>query len=192
MASNKAIIESLLYVGGNEGVTIAEIKRVVDLPTDDIRKILKEMKKECDESPNRGVTIECYGDFYKFLSKPELNDQLSKIFEIKTKNPLTQTMLETLAIIAYNSPCSASKVEQIRGHDASSAVARLTALGLIKNVGRADTPGRPYLYEVTPKFFDTFGIKSLNELPSINESLLGDEFDINSDTVDFFNSSRDE
>lgn len=170
--SNKAIIESLLYVAGIDGLSIADIKRVVNLPTDDIRSIIKEIKKEYDESIHHGITIECFGDIYKFLTKPEYKETISKIYDIKNKNPLTQSMLETLAIIAYNAPCPTSKIEQIRSKDANTILSKLLDLQLIKCVGRADTPGRPFLYEVTDKFFDTFGLKSLDELPDPKDTML--------------------
>lgn len=176
--SKKAIIESLLYVAGMDGISISDIKRAVDLPTDDVRSILKEIKKEYDESLNHGITIENFGEVYKFLTKPEYKTEISKIYEIKIRNPLTQAMLETLAIIAYNSPCPTSKIEQIRGRDASNILAKLQELQLITCVGRADTPGRPNIYEVTPKFFDTFGLKSLDELPNPKEKLLDENNDL--------------
>ncbi len=184
--SNKALIESVLYVAGVEGIDIADIKRVVEIPTNDIRKIIKEIKKEYDESPNHGITIEQFGEVYKFLTKPECHANLSKIYEIKSKNPLSAAMLETLAIIAYNSPCSGSEIEQIRGRDASNILSKLQTLNLIKCIGRADTPGRPYLYEVTNKFFDIFGLKSLNDLPNPKEKLVEeDEF-----STDFFDNRK--
>lgn len=187
--SSKSIIESLLYVVGNDGITIADIKKVLDLPSDDIRAILKEIKKDCDSSPHRGVTIECFDGVYKLLTKPENNQKISLIFNIKNKNPLTSSLLETLAIIAYNSPCPGSKIEQIRGHNAAVSIDKLLKLELIKNVGRAKTPGRPYLYEVTPKFFDMFGIKSLSDLPELDHSWA--EFDQQEASEDFFKKPED-
>ena len=65
----KSLIESLLYIKGNEGVTINEIKKMINLPTDEIRKILKEMKNEYDTNQSRGITIELYGDLYRLLTK---------------------------------------------------------------------------------------------------------------------------
>lgn len=187
--SSKSIIESLLYVVGNDGITIADIKRVLNLSSDDIKSILREIKRDCDTSPHRGVTIECYDGNYKLLTKPENIEKISLIFNVKNRNPLTSSLLETLAIIAYNSPCPGNKIEQIRGHNAASAIDKLIKLNLIKNIGRADTPGRPYLYEVTNKFFDIFGIKSLKDLPNIDKewSSLEDQ-DL---SEDFFKKSED-
>ena len=69
----KSLIESLLYIKGNEGVTINEIKKMINLPTDEIRKILKEMKNEYDTNPSRGITIELYGDLYRLLTKKQVH-----------------------------------------------------------------------------------------------------------------------
>ncbi|WEK82962.1 MAG: SMC-Scp complex subunit ScpB [Mycoplasma sp.] len=180
----KSIIESLLYVAGQDGIEISELKRVLEIKSDEIRAYLKDMKKDYESNPNRGLTINNYGDKYFLLTKTSNKDLISKLFDVKIKNPLSSSLLETLAIIAYNAPCPGSKVEQIRGHSAINQIERLIKLDLIKNVGRATTPGCPYLYDVTPKFFSTFGIKSIKELPDITKSF--DEN--NSNDEDFFAS----
>ena len=184
----KSLIESLLYIKGNEGTTISEIKKMINLPTDDIRKILKEMKEEYDTNSSRGITIELYGDLYRLLTKKQNHDTISLVYDIKVKSPLTQTLLETLAIIAYNQPCPASLIEKIRGRNAINAIERLKSLDLIKCIGRANTPGKPYLYEITNKFFDIFGIKSIDELPNINKEIKVDELD---ESLDFFDKPTD-
>ena len=184
----KSLIESLLYIKGNEGVTINEIKKMINLPTDEIRKILKEMKNEYDTNQSRGITIELYGDLYRLLTKKQNHNTISLVYDIKDKSPLTQTLLETLAIIAYNQPCPLSMVERIRGHNAINAIEKLKNLGLINCIGRANTPGKPYLYEITNKFFDIFGIKSIDELPNINKEVILDELD---ESLDFFNKPTD-
>lgn len=189
MSNNiKSIIESLLYIKGNDGTTINEIKKVIKMPSDDIHKVLKEMKKEYDQNPDRGITIEQYGDTFHLLTKKQNHDELSLIYDIKNKNPLTQSLLETLAIVAYNQPCPSSYVEKIRGHNAINALEKLTKLDLIKCTGRAKTPGKPYLYEITSKFFDLFGIKSIKELPIIDKEINIDEFE---NSFDFFDSNTE-
>lgn len=184
--SNKSIIESLLYVSSNDGITVADIKKVINIPSDEIKALLKQMKANYDANPDCGLTLKQYGEKYSLLTKEENHEMISKIFDIKVKNPLTQSLLETLAIIAYNQPCPSSKIESIRGHNAALLIDKLIQLGLIENIGRADTPGRPYLYQITQKFFDTFGIKSLNELPNVDLSALNDEID---QSLDFFDSN---
>ena len=186
--NNKAIIESLLYVAGVEGLTLADFKRVLEISVDEIRRLIKEIQNDYKQNPNCGLCIELFGDKYKILTKPELSEDISKIYEIKTRNALSPAMMEALAIIAYNAPCPGSKIEQIRGKDASTILARLTTLGLIECTGRAETPGRPYLYDVTSKFYDKFGIKSLADLPVIDEQLFMDDSD---GSEDFFDTRRE-
>ena len=187
--NTKSIIESLLYIKGRDGTTVNEIKKVINLPVDDIRKLLKEMKKEYDKNVDRGITIQQYGDTYRLLTKKENHDILTLIYDTKTKSPLTQSLLETLAIVAYNQPCPSSLIEKIRGHNALNGLEKLTKLDLIKCIGRANTPGKPYLYEITNKFYDLFGIKSMKELPNINENINLDDLD---NSFDFFDSSKED
>ncbi|MBQ6280001.1 MAG: SMC-Scp complex subunit ScpB [Mycoplasma sp.] len=187
--NTKSIIESLLYIKGRDGTTVNEIKKVINLPVDDIRKLLKEMKKEYDQNVDRGITIQQYGDTYRLLTKKENHDILTLIYDTKTKSPLTQSLLETLAIVAYNQPCPSSLIEKIRGHNALNGLEKLTKLDLIKCIGRANTPGKPYLYEITNKFYDLFGIKSMKELPNIDKNINLDELD---NSFDFFDSSKED
>ncbi|MDR3330412.1 MAG: SMC-Scp complex subunit ScpB [Mycoplasmataceae bacterium] len=182
--SSKSIIESILYVSGSDGVDIADIKKVINLPTDDIRNIIKEIKSSYESNLDSGFTIKVYGSHYYLLTKPENKEFISKLIDVRLKNPLTPAVMETLAIIAYNTPCTGVKVDEIRGSSSDGALKRLESLELIKNVGRSNTPGRPYVYEVTQKFFNLFGIKSLNELPKINTE------DGDLENVDFFNANR--
>ena len=186
--NTKSIIESLLYIKGRDGTTVNEIKKTVDLSADDIRKLLKEMKKEYDQNVDRGITIQQYGDTYRLLTKKENHDILTLIHDTKTKSPLTQSLLETLAIVAYNQPCPSSLIEKIRGHNAFNALEKLTKLELIKCIGRANTSGKPYLYEITNKFYDLFGIKSIKELPDIDKDINLDDLD---NSFDFFDSNTE-
>jgi segregation and condensation protein B len=118
------------------------------------------------------------------LTKPENKEFIAKLLDVRVKNPLSPAAMEALAIVAYNHPCTSTLIEEKRTTNSDAAVAKLEALGLIANVGRATTPGRPYLYEVTQKFFNLFGIKSLSELPPLAEQ--------NEDTdLSFFDANRE-
>jgi len=184
--NNKSVIESILYTVGIEGIEISSIKKVLDIPTDEIRNLIKEIGNKMANDPECGFTIKAYGERYYLLTKQENHEALAKLIDVKTKNPLTPALLETLAIIAYNQPCTRSKIEEIRNIDPTFAVERLIELGLIENLGRAETPGTPFLYGVTQKFFELFGIKSLKELPPIEEV----NFDVSDEELNFFDSSR--
>ena len=96
-----------------------------------IVNIKNEMKKEMDNDPNRGITIECFEDTYHLLTKKENHDELTKLFDIKIKNPLTGSMLETLAIIAYNEPITRVEIDEIRGVGSAYLVRKLLLKNLI-------------------------------------------------------------
>lgn len=184
--NKKSIIESLLYLKGKDGVELSEIKRILEIPTDEIRTIIKEMEKSKNEDENSGLTIKNYGSKYYLLTKSENHQEIIKLLNIKNKNPLTNSIMEVLAIIAYNSPCTKTKVDQVRGVDSYNAIEKLISLGLIEKAGRAETPGNPYLYTTNQKFYNLFGLKSIKDLPSIEISTLDYSNNIN----DFFDSNR--
>jgi len=184
--NNKSVIESILYTVGNEGVEVSSIKKVLNIPSDEIRTIVKEIGNKMAADPDCGLCIKMFGERYYLLTKQENHEVLAKLIDVKTKNPLTPALFETLAIIAYNQPCTRSKIENIRNTDPTFAVERLIELGLIENLGRAETPGNPFLYGVTQKFFELFGIKSIKELPPIEEV----NFDVTEEDLNFFDSSR--
>lgn len=168
--TDKAIIQGLLYIAGNDGIELNAIKKVINISVDEIRTIVKDLKKQYDEDENMGLTIKIYGSSYYLLTKSEIKEYASKLIEVRVKNPLSPAIMETLAIIAYNHPCTGSKIEEIRGINSDNAIKRLIDLKLIENTGRASTPGRPYLYELTQNFFNLFGIKNLNDLPKISDN----------------------
>lgn len=182
----KSIIQSILYTVGSEGIELSSLKKVLDINTNDIKNVIKELAKDMADNENCGLCIKVFGDKYYLLTKEKNHEFLAKLVDIKTRNPLTPALLETLAIIAYNQPCTRAKIEEIRNIDPTFAVDRLIELGLVQNTGRADTPGNPFLYEVTQKFFELFGIKSLKELPPIEEV----DFNVTDDDLNFFDSSR--
>jgi segregation and condensation protein B len=181
--TNKAIIQGLLYIAGNDGIELNAIKKVINISVDEIRSTIKELKKDYDADENNGLTIKIYGSSYYLLTKPEIKEYVSKLVDVRVKNPLSPAIMETLAIIAYNHPCTGSKIEEIRGINSDNAIKRLVDLKLIENTGRTSTPGRPYLYELTKNFFNLFGIKNLSDLPKIdinnNQDLDQSFFDAN-------------
>lgn len=169
--SKLSILESVLFVSSPEGVDINSLKRVLEIPADQIHILLKQLKKKYESDPDSGLTLTNYGSIYRILSKDVNNDFISKIQKVQLKNPLNKTLLEVLAIIVYNSPCPMSKIENIRNADPKSSIEKLLKLGLIVSNKRADGPGRPFLYEPTKEFFNVFGIKKLSDLPKLSDIL---------------------
>lgn len=167
----RSLIEASLFVVGSEGITINDIKKIVNIPIAIINTIIDEMIDYYKKNKNSGLLIAQYGNKFKFVTKSEHNEKIGLIVNKKTKKPMSEGVIETLSIIAYNQPCTKSTIEKIRSKDCTNTIHKLIELGLIESDGKSDAIGKPWLYSVTQKFFDLYGIKSLNELPPINREL---------------------
>lgn len=185
--NNKSIIESILYTSGNDGVDINTFKKVLGIESEEIIKLINELKTKYESDQDSGLLIKKYGNSFYLLSKEDNNQDIAKAMNYASKNPLTPAMMEVLAIIAYNNPCTSTKIEKIRGVDSKNAISKLIALNLIKEAGRDTTPGCPYLYKTTQEFLNLFGIKALSNLPKLKDS---DQSLLEETDVDFFNSNR--
>lgn len=161
----KNIIEGLLFVVGDEGLTLEEINNILEQDINKTKQDIEELIQDYEDI-NRGIRIEIFGDRYKLVTKKEYKEYLKKLVPDE-EDLLTQSNLETLAIIAYNQPITRLQVEEIRGVNATHVIRKLLMRDLIKELGRSELPGRPILYGTTDFFLDYFGINSLNELPQI-------------------------
>ena len=109
---------------------------------------------------------------YQMVTREEYAAVIREALEVKNNTPLSQAALEVLAIIAYNQPVSRGFVEQVRGVDSSSTVAKLLEKGLIEEAGRLDLPGHPVSFATTDTFLRTFGLESLAQLPPLHDDEL--------------------
>ncbi len=165
--SLQALIEGLLFIAGEEGLSVIQMQSVMQETTrQDIEKILREMQKEYAEKKH-GFELACYGSRWKFVSKDSVYDQAKKLYEEIIVPVLSSAALETLAIIAYRQPITRAEIEEIRGVSCEAMLKKLQARSLIEAKDRLDAVGKPLLYTVTETFFDTFGIRSLDELPEM-------------------------
>ena len=130
----KAVIESILFTMGNS-VEAERIAQVLEIKQKDAERILKEFKEELDSDPDRGVTIMELDGAYQMCSKPEMYDWLIKIAKSPRKYTLTDSILETLSIIAYKQPVTRIEIEQIRGVSCDHAINRLLEFDFIMEVG---------------------------------------------------------
>lgn len=164
----KAILEGLLFLVGDDGLTVEQASKSMDISTKKAEQLFDALQKEyVDDS--RGFEIERYGSRYRFLSKAFVHEAAKKMFSIDKISKLSNAALETLAIIAYKQPITRVEIEEIRGVGADVMIRKLEARGLIKEEGRSDAPGRPFLYSVTDEFMDAFKLLSLDELPDLPE-----------------------
>lgn len=162
----KAVLEGILFVVGDEGISIDDIDKILNIGEDEVKKILIELRKDY-ESNERGLRISFLGNSFKLTTKEEHKEYYEKLVS-DTKNPtLSNASLEVLAVIAYNEPVTRLSIDEIRGVNSSQIVRRLLARGLIKVCGKADSIGKPNLYKTTDEFLDYFGLASKQDLPKI-------------------------
>lgn len=160
------IIEGLLFIAGDEGLTLQSLQQCLEIEPFYIEEILEGLKQEYDKE-ERGIELNHFGDIYKLLSKPSIAMYASKLFAQIDTNTLSQSALEVLSIIAYKQPITRVEIEEIRGVGCDAMLRKLQARGLIEEAGRSEAPGRPFLYQVTQEFLDAFKLVSLDELPKL-------------------------
>ena len=162
----KGIIEGLLYVQGDLGLTIEQVSDILEIDNEEAKKLILELKQDYIDN-DRGLRINYLGNSFKLTTKEEHKEYFKKLLENPRNNVLSNSALETLAIIAYNEPITRIEIDEIRGVDSVYVVRRLLAKGLIKECGRKDVPGHPILYKTTDEFLDYFGLASKEDLPKI-------------------------
>ena len=162
----KGIIEGLLYVQGDLGLTIEQVSDILEIDSEEAKKLILELKQDYIDN-DRGLRINYLGNSFKLTTKEEHKEYFKKLLENPRNNVLSNSALETLAIIAYNEPITRIEIDEIRGVDSVYVVRRLLAKGLIKECGRKDVPGHPILYKTTDEFLDYFGLASKEDLPKI-------------------------
>ncbi|MEE0776446.1 MAG: SMC-Scp complex subunit ScpB, partial [Bacillota bacterium] len=118
---------------------------------------------------NRGFFLAEIAGGYQFMTPKEMYPYVERLYRPKAQN-LSKAAMETLAVIAYCQPVTRGEIEHIRGVNADGIVAGLLEKGLIDEVGRKDTPGKPVLYGTNDKFLQLLGLNSLEDLPQVNLS----------------------
>lgn len=164
----EAIVEGLLYMVGDDGIKVEQLASVIDKSIEDSEAILNSIQSKYTNE-NFGIELVNYGKTYKFITKQEVAPYIQALFHTSKPNTLSQSALETLAIIAYKQPITRVEIEELRGVGADMMLRKLQARNLIREAGRSDAPGKPILYEVTEEFMDSFKLYTLNELPDLPE-----------------------
>ncbi len=160
--SKEAILEGLLFVAGDEGLSKDEVKSILEV--DNVDELVASLKETYN---TRGIDIVYLGNRLKLITKASLHDYIEKMVTIEDDGTLSEAALETLAIIAYNQPVTRVMVDDIRGISSSHMIRKLVYKNLICEVGRSESAGRPILYGTTPLFLDYFGINDISELPKV-------------------------
>ena len=162
----KSVIEALLF-SSDKPLMLEQIKSALGNPdTSELRKILQELSVEYQNS-NRGMRIAEVAGGFQMITAPGFAPFLKKLYKQRRVEKLSKQALETLAMVAYKQPVTKTEIESLRNVNADGVVKSLIEKGIIRVSGRKKAPGRPYLFGTTRKFLEYFGLKSLEELPKI-------------------------
>lgn len=163
----KRIIEALLFVA-DAPLNLSRLCKLVE--SEDkalVRQAVEELSQEYRQD-GRAMIIEEVAGGYRMRTKPELAGWIRRLARQQAAR-LSPAALETLAVIAYKQPVLKAEIERIRGVEVGGVLRVLMEKGLIRVVGRQDLPGRPLIYGTTPRFLETFGLKDLKDLPTLEE-----------------------
>lgn len=172
IVKNEAAIEAILFSVG-EAVEIKELAKVLELDEADVKKIIDCLADKY-ESESRGIHIVRLENSVQLCTKNEYYDILTKVVNMPQKHSLTDSLMETLSIVAYKQPVTRQEIEAIRGVSCVHAINKLVEYKLIAEVGRLDAVGRPILFGTTEDFLRSFGVTSMDELPVITPDKIED------------------
>ena len=161
-----AAIESILFVSGDP-VSIDKLADICNCSKNAVLDALKSLTERYAGNPWSGLEIRKTEDSYAIMTRPSQKKILDRMFGPRQVPPLSQASYETLAVIAYNQPCTRAQVELVRGVSSDSIISRLLDRGWIEEAGNLDAPGRPSLFKTSRKFLTEFGIESVKDLPPL-------------------------
>ncbi|AIA29739.1 segregation and condensation protein B [Mycoplasmopsis californica] len=185
------ILEALLYIQGDEGLSLEQIQEIFNLnTTHEAKKVLNDFMKEYN-SRETALKVVNFNDIFKLATRETYKDYITKMVQVTKKHRLSNAAIEVAGIVAYKQPVTRSIINNIRGVASEQVVNTLLAKGVIEEVGISPTPGNPVLYGVTNKFYDYFRIRSMSDLPKLNEFNYLDGVENESpDEFNFFDSQR--
>jgi segregation and condensation protein B len=173
----KSIIEGLLFMAGDEGISAKQLADIMEqdagLITDAVNQLKADLAKR-----KRGIRIAEVAGAFRLTTVPEHAPYFEKLAYSPNRQSLSQAALETLSIVAYRQPITRVEIEGVRGVKSDRAIQTLVGKDLIEEVGRADAVGRPILYGTTKAFLDYFELPALGALPepsAVNEEDLLEE-----------------
>lgn len=172
-------IEALLFVVGDDGLTVKQLSQLLEVDEIDIEAGLSELETNYTESEERGITLKNLAGTYQLTTKPFFADTIKKLVENPTSHVLSSASLEVLAIIAYKQPITRAEVEDLRGVKSERPIQTLISRALVQEVGRAERTGRAILYGTTKEFLNYFGLEDIKDLPPLPE---GESIEDNQET----------
>ncbi|MGC8257592.1 SMC-Scp complex subunit ScpB [Leuconostoc mesenteroides] len=165
--NNLSQIEALLFVSGDEGISVKNMSIITGFDRSAIQGLLEELVLKYDTDLSSALQIRKSDDVYRLVTKPELGGTVKQYFDSPVNAILSQAQLETLVIVAYKQPITRVEIDTIRGVQSSGTLQKLALRQLVHEVGRKDELGRPIMFGTTDEFLDYFGLKSIEELPPL-------------------------
>lgn len=159
------IIESILFVCG-EAVSLDRLAEALETPAEEIEQAVSLLEEEYTRSI-RGLQIKRFANQVQLVSQADYAPYVERVLQPSQRQSLSQSALETLAVVAYRQPVTRQEVEAVRGVKCDYSLQSLAQKNLIRDAGRKETLGRPILYETTDQFLAHFGLSSLKELPPL-------------------------
>ena len=168
MSDLAKIIEAILFVAG-EPVQLAAIAHAMEITEIEVVSAVEELESDYDYQ-RRGICLKRFGSHVQLSTRADYAPYIEKLLQPIQKQSLSQAALETLAVVAYKQPVTKLDIESVRGVKCDYSVQSLVNKGLIEEVGRKETLGRPILYGTTDTFLSHFGLRSLEDLPKPPEA----------------------
>ena len=166
-----ALLESVLFVASGP-VSLQRLAKALETSPAVVQSLLDSL---ADQYATRGLRLQWSGSDVQLTTAPESSDVIERFLGLELTTRLSQAALEVLAIIAYMQPITRPQIDQIRGVNSDGSLRTLLSKGLIEEIGRQETPGRPILYGSTPDCLQHFGLTSVAELPELEEVIDEDE-----------------
>ncbi len=166
-----ALLESVLFVASGP-VPLQRLAKALETTPAVVQNLLGSL---AEEYATRGLRLQWSGSDVQLTTAPESSDVIERFLGLELTTRLSQAALEVLAIVAYMQPITRPQIDQIRGVNSDGSLRTLLSKGLIEEVGRLETPGRPILYGSTPEFLQHFGLTAVTELPELEEEVDEDE-----------------
>ncbi|MBU0703805.1 MAG: SMC-Scp complex subunit ScpB [Chloroflexi bacterium] len=166
-----ARVESLLFVA-DAPVSTGRLAQALQVTEGQIERALAELEATYAE---RGLRLQRAGNHVQFITAPEVAPYVECFLGLEARATLSRAALETLGIVAYRQPITRPEIEAIRGVNSDSVLRTLLRVGVIEEVGRAPTVGRPVLYGTTFEFLQHFGLCCLDELPPLDDLSVEEE-----------------
>ncbi|MGF3213621.1 SMC-Scp complex subunit ScpB [Facklamia sp. P12945] len=168
-------IAGIIFVAGEEGVTLNELAALLNLSPTEIKPMIEEVQQTLKDHPLSPIDLVQFGERFLYVTQADLDPLIKNFAQSPLQQKLSRPAIETLAIVAYRQPITRMTIDEIRGVSSQAMLQKLVSRDLIKEVGKLEAPGRPILYGVTDYFLNYFALSSLEDLPPIEDLALNSQ-----------------